>query len=55
MVGTDATMASNVHLYRHVGWDPVRISPVSYAGVSIICLAVNAGFRSSVADLIANT
>src|SRR6187397_2247961 len=24
MIGTDATMASNVHLYRHVGFDPVR-------------------------------
>src|SRR4051812_18136715 len=24
MVGTDATMASNVHLYKHVGFDPVK-------------------------------
>src|SRR5204863_5570066 len=55
MVGTDATMASNVHLYRYVGFDPVKdFAPVSYAGVNIICLAVNADLPiRSVADLIA--
>src|SRR5436305_13066808 len=43
MVGTDATMASNVHLYRHVGFDPVKdFAPVAFAGANIICLAVNA-------------
>jgi len=43
MVGTDATMASNVHFYRHVGFDPVKdFAPVAYAGANIICLAVNA-------------
>jgi tripartite-type tricarboxylate transporter receptor subunit TctC len=56
MVGTDAQMASNVHLYKHVGFDPVKdFAPVAYAGVNIICLAVNAQLPiNSVADLIAH-
>jgi tripartite-type tricarboxylate transporter receptor subunit TctC len=55
MVGTDATMASNVHLYKHVGFDPAKdFAPVSYAGVNIICLAVNAELPiRTIADLIA--
>jgi tripartite-type tricarboxylate transporter receptor subunit TctC len=55
MVGTDATMASNVHLYRHVGFDPVKdFAPVAFAGANIICLAVNAELPvKSVADVIA--
>jgi len=55
MVGTDATMSSNVHLYKHVGFDPVKdLAPVAYAGANIICLAVNAQLPiSSVKDLIA--
>lgn len=55
MVGTDATMASNVHLFRHVGFDPVKdFAPVAFAGANIICLAVNADLPiKSVADLIA--
>jgi tripartite-type tricarboxylate transporter receptor subunit TctC len=55
MVGTDATMASNVHLYKHVGFDPVKdFAPVVYAGVNIICLAVNAQLPiNSVADVVA--
>ena len=55
MIGTDAQMASNVHLYKHVGFDPVKdFAPVAYAGVNIICLAVNAQLPiNSVADLIA--
>ena len=55
MVGTDAQMASNVHLYKHVGFDPVKdFAPVAYAGVNIICLAINAQLPiNSVADLIA--
>ena len=55
MVGTDAQMSSNVHLYKHVGYDPVKdFAPVAYAGVNIICLAVNAQLPiNSVADLIA--
>src|ERR1700741_859306 len=55
MIGTDATMASNVHLYKHVGFDPVKdFAPVAYAGANIICLAVNAQLPiHSVADVIA--
>jgi tripartite-type tricarboxylate transporter receptor subunit TctC len=55
MVGTDATMASNLHLYKHVGFDPVKdFAPVAYAGANIICLAVNAELPiKSVADVIA--
>ncbi len=55
MVGTDAQMASNVHLYKHAGYDPVKdFAPVAYAGLNIICLAVNAQLPvNSVADLIA--
>ncbi len=54
MVGTDATMASNVHLYKHVGFDPVKdFAPVAFAGANIICLAVNAELPiKSVADVI---
>jgi tripartite-type tricarboxylate transporter receptor subunit TctC len=55
MIGTDAQMASNVHLYKHAGYDPVRdFAPVAYAGLNIICLAVNAELPlKSVADVIA--
>ena len=55
MVGTDAQLASNVHLYKHVGFDPVKdLAPVAYAGGNIICLAVNTQLPiNSVADLIA--
>jgi len=55
MVGTDAQLASNVHLYKHVGFDPVKdLAPVAYAGANIICLAVNTQLPiNSVADLIA--
>src|SRR5436305_1941364 len=54
MVGTDATMASNVHLYKHVGFDPVKdFAPIAFAGANIICLAVNAELPiKSVADVI---
>jgi tripartite-type tricarboxylate transporter receptor subunit TctC len=55
MVGTDAQMASNTHLYKHAGYDPVKdFAPVAYAGLNIICLAVNAQLPiNNVADLIA--
>ena len=55
MVGTDAQMSSNVYLYKHVGYDPVKdFAPVAYAGANIICLAVNAQLPiNSVADVIA--
>src|SRR3954451_14217340 len=54
MVGTDATMGSNVHLYKHVGFDPVKdFAPVAFAGANIICLAVNAELPiKSIADVI---
>src|SRR5207248_7636483 len=49
------SMASNVHLYKHAGFDPVRdFAPVAYAGANIICLAVNAELPiKSVSDVIA--
>ncbi len=55
MIGTDAQMASNVHLYKQIGFDPVKdFVPVAYAGGNIICLAVNAELPiKTVADLIA--
>jgi tripartite-type tricarboxylate transporter receptor subunit TctC len=55
MIGTDAQMASNVHLYKHAGFDPVRdFASVAYVGLNIICLAVNAELPvKSVADVIA--
>jgi tripartite-type tricarboxylate transporter receptor subunit TctC len=54
LVGTDAQMASNVHLYKYVGFDPVKdFAPVAYAGANIICLAVNADLPiKTVADVI---
>ena len=54
MIGTDAQMASNVHLYKHVGFDPVKdFAPVAFAGANIICLAVNSALPiKSVADVI---
>ena len=55
MIGTDAQMASNVHLYKHAGFDPVRdFAPVANVGANIICLAVNAALPiKTVADVIA--
>jgi tripartite-type tricarboxylate transporter receptor subunit TctC len=55
MIGTDAQMSSNTHLYKHVGYDPVKdFAPVAYAGLNIICLAVNAQLPiNNVAELIA--
>jgi tripartite-type tricarboxylate transporter receptor subunit TctC len=55
MVGTDAQMSSNTHLYKHAGYDPVKdFAPVAYAGLNIICLAVNAQLPiNNVAELIA--
>src|ERR1041385_4151995 len=55
MIGTDAQMASNVHLYKSAGFDPVKdFAPVAYAGANIICLAVNAELPiKTVADVIA--
>lgn len=55
MVGTDATMTSNVFLYKHTPFDPVKdFLPVINVGANIICLAVNAELPiKSVADVIA--
>ena len=55
MVGTDATMTSNVYLYRHTPFDPVKdFAPITNAGANIICLAVNAELPiRTVADVIA--
>jgi len=55
MTGTDAQMASNTHLYKHAGYDPVKdFTPIAYVGANIICLAVNAELPiKTVADVIA--
>ena len=55
MVGTDATLTSNVFLYKHTPFDPVKdFAPIINAGANIICLAVNAELPiKTVADLIA--
>ena len=54
MVGTDATLTSNVFLYKHTPFDPVKdFAPIINAGANIICLAVNAELPiRTVADLI---
>lgn len=54
MVGTDATLTSNVFLYKHTPFDPVKdFAPIINAGANIICLAVNAELPiQSVADVI---
>ncbi|HYI29630.1 MAG TPA: tripartite tricarboxylate transporter substrate-binding protein, partial [Bradyrhizobium sp.] len=44
MIGTDALMTSNVHLYKSMGFDPVKdFAPITVAGSNIICLAVHEG------------
>jgi tripartite-type tricarboxylate transporter receptor subunit TctC len=55
MVGTDATITSNVYLYKHTPFDPVKdFTPVINAGANIICLAVSAELPiKSIADVIA--
>jgi tripartite-type tricarboxylate transporter receptor subunit TctC len=55
MVGTDATLTSNVFLYKHTPFDPVKdFAPIINAGANIICLAVNAELPiKTVTDLIA--
>jgi tripartite-type tricarboxylate transporter receptor subunit TctC len=43
MVGTDATMTSNVHLYKSTPFDPIKdFAPITNGAVNIIALAVNA-------------
>ena len=42
MIGTDALMTSNVHLYKNMPFDPIKdFAPVAMAGANIICLAVH--------------
>jgi tripartite-type tricarboxylate transporter receptor subunit TctC len=42
MIGTDALMTSNVHLYKNMTFDPIKdFAPVAMAGANIICLAVH--------------
>ena len=42
MIGTDALMTSNVHLYKNMGFDPIKdFVPVAMAGANVICLAVH--------------
>jgi tripartite-type tricarboxylate transporter receptor subunit TctC len=55
MIGTDAIMTSNVHLYKSMPFDPVKdLSAVAMAGANIICLAVNSDVPvKTVAELIA--
>jgi len=55
MIGTDALMTSNVHLYKNMGFDPIRdFAPITIAGANIICLAVNADLPvKTVPELIA--
>ena len=56
MIGTDAMMTSNVHLYKSMAFDPVKdFAPITNAGANIIVLAVNASMPvNSVAELIAH-
>ena len=55
MIGTDAMMTSNVHLYRSMPFDPLKdFAPITNVGANIICLAVNAPLPvNSVPELIA--
>ncbi|MCC6778018.1 MAG: tripartite tricarboxylate transporter substrate binding protein [Hyphomicrobiales bacterium] len=55
LIGTDALMTTNSHLYKSVPFDPVKdFAPVIYGGANIICLAVYDDFPAkSVAELIA--
>jgi tripartite-type tricarboxylate transporter receptor subunit TctC len=42
MIGTDAMMTSNMHLYKNMPFDPIKdFVPVAMAGANIICLAVH--------------
>ena len=55
MVGTDAMMSSNLHLYKSMGFDPVKdFAPITNAGANIIVLAVHADVPAkTVAELVA--
>ena len=55
VIGTDAIMTSNVHLYKNMAFDPVKdFAPITNAGANIIVLAASTQLPvNSVADLIA--
>jgi tripartite-type tricarboxylate transporter receptor subunit TctC len=55
LIGTDAMMTSNVHLFRSMPFDPVKdFAPITNAGANIITLAVNSAVpANSTAELIA--
>jgi tripartite-type tricarboxylate transporter receptor subunit TctC len=55
MIGTDAMMTSNVHLFKSMPFDPVKdFAPITNAGANIIALAVHADLPvKSVTELIA--
>ena len=56
MIGTDAMMTSNVHLYKSMAFDPARdFAPITNAGANIIVLAAHTSVpANSVAELIAH-
>jgi len=55
MIGTDAMMTSNVHLFKSMPFDPVKdFAPITNAGTNIIVLAVHADVPAkTVAELVA--
>jgi tripartite-type tricarboxylate transporter receptor subunit TctC len=55
MIGTDAMMTSNVHLYKSMPFDPLKdFAPITSIGANIIGLAVNTQLPvNSVPELIA--
>ena len=55
MVGTDAIMTSNVHLYKSMPFDPMKdFAPITNGGANIIVMAVHSDVPAkSVAELVA--
>src|SRR5437868_4835597 len=55
LIGTDAIMTSNVHLFKSMPFDPVKdFAPITNGGANIIVLAVHADVPAkSVAELVA--
>jgi tripartite-type tricarboxylate transporter receptor subunit TctC len=55
MIGTDAMMTSNVHLFKNMAFDPVKdFAPITNAGANIIVLASSTQLPvNSVAELVA--
>jgi tripartite-type tricarboxylate transporter receptor subunit TctC len=42
LIGTDALMTSNVHLYKNMSFDPAKdLAPITRAGINILCLALH--------------